>query len=170
VFKAIHYTPIPTISSSAPTHRTPAHVKSDSSKRQSRVRKTVGGDERCFTFFDLTPELCRHGRFPNCIGAASWLGTRGLDSRTIAVTAHRFVWRELLRSTDRLLSSFSRFARRLLALRPAHSHGHQFMTRFTRRLQPCRVLHSCSGCFRREHPTGPGLHALENAALLKPRT
>ncbi len=64
-------------------------------------------------------------------------------------------------------SSFSRLARRSLALRPAHSRCHQFVTLFTRRLQPLRYLHSCSGCFRLEHfgrvgfaPTGlaPPLH------------
>jgi len=47
-------------------------------------------------------------------------------------------------------SSFSRLARRSLALRPAHSRCHQFVARFTRRLQPFRYLHSCSGCFRLE--------------------
>jgi hypothetical protein len=51
-------------------------------------------------------------------------------------------------------SAFSRFARRSLALRPAHSRCHQFVTRFTRRLQPFRYLHSCSGCFRLERLPG----------------
>ena len=47
-------------------------------------------------------------------------------------------------------SSFSRLAQRSLTLRPAHSRCHQFVTLFTRRLQPFRYLHSCSGCFRLE--------------------
>jgi hypothetical protein len=56
-------------------------------------------------------------------------------------------------------SSFSRLARRLLALRPAHSRCHQFVARFTQRLQPVRHLPDCSGCFRREHsPGGPCTH------------
>jgi hypothetical protein len=49
-------------------------------------------------------------------------------------------------------SSFS-LARRSLALRPAHSRCHQFVTRFPR-LQPLRHLHSCSGCFRLERSPG----------------
>ena len=36
--------------------------------------------------------------------------------------------------------SFSRFARRSLALRPAHARGHLYVTRFTRRLRPFRYL------------------------------
>ena len=51
-------------------------------------------------------------------------------------------------------STFSRLARRSLALRPAHSRCHQFVTRIHRRLQPLRCLHSCSGCFRLEHLPG----------------
>ena len=47
-------------------------------------------------------------------------------------------------------SSFSRLARCSLALRPAHSRRHQFVTLFTRRLQPFRYLHDCSGCYRLE--------------------
>ena len=61
-------------------------------------------------------------------------------------------------------SSFSRLARRLLALRPAHSRGHQFVTAI-RRLQPFRYLHDCSDCFRRERIAGWDLHPLESAAL-----
>ena len=48
-----------------------------------------------------------------------------------------------------------------ITLRPAHSRCHRFVTRFTRRLQPLRCLHDCSGClpagaFRRVglSPTG----------------
>ena len=63
-------------------------------------------------------------------------------------------------------SSFSRLARRSLALRPAHSRCHQFVTRYSERLQPFRHLHSCSGCFRLErlpggtytHWTAPPFH------------
>jgi hypothetical protein len=45
-----------------------------------------------------------------------------------------------------------------LALRPAHSHGHQIVTAI-RRLQPFRYLHDCSDCFRRERsPGGPRTH------------
>ena len=62
-------------------------------------------------------------------------------------------------------SAFSRFARRSLTLRPAHSRCHQFVTRFTRRLQPFRFLRDCSGCFRLEHFAGRGLHPLESAAF-----
>src|SRR5580693_8539357 len=60
--------------------------------------------------------------------------------------------------------SFSRFARRSLALRPAHSRGHQFVTAI-RRLQTFRHLHACSGCFRLERIAGWALHPLESAAL-----
>jgi len=51
-------------------------------------------------------------------------------------------------------STFSRLARRSLALRPAHSRCHQFVTCISRRLQPFRYLHSCSGSFRLEHLPG----------------
>ena len=55
--------------------------------------------------------------------------------------------------------TFSRLARRSLALRPAHSRSHQFVARFTRRLQSSRHLHDCSGCFRLERlPGGPCTH------------
>jgi hypothetical protein len=43
---------------------------------------------------------------------------------------------------------------RSLALRPAHSRRHQFVTSISRRLQPFRYLHSCSGSFRLEHLPG----------------
>src|SRR6202142_1543932 len=56
-------------------------------------------------------------------------------------------------------SSFSRLARRSLALRPAHSRCHQFVTCISRRLQPFRYLHSCSGSFRLEpRPGGTCTH------------
>src|SRR6201998_4108092 len=61
-------------------------------------------------------------------------------------------------------STFSRLARRSLALRPAHSRGHQVVTAI-RRLQPFRYLHDCSDCFRRERIAGGALHPLESAAL-----
>ena len=51
-------------------------------------------------------------------------------------------------------ASFSRLAQRSLALRPAHSRCHQFVARFTRRLQTFRHLHACSGCFRLERLPG----------------
>ena len=55
--------------------------------------------------------------------------------------------------------SFSRLARRSLALRPAHSRCHRISWRAIRRLQPLRYLHSCSGCFRLERlPGGPCTH------------
>src|SRR5947207_6310595 len=55
-------------------------------------------------------------------------------------------------------STFSRFARRLLALRPAHSRGHQIVTAI-RGLQTFRHLHACPGCFRLERsPGGPRTH------------
>jgi hypothetical protein len=62
-------------------------------------------------------------------------------------------------------SSFSRLARRSLALRPAHSRSHQIVARFTQRLQPVRHLPDCSGCFRLEHFAGWDSHPLESAAL-----
>ena len=62
-------------------------------------------------------------------------------------------------------STFSRLSQRSLALRPAHSRCHQFVARFTRRLQPFRYLHSCSGCFRLERVAGWGFHPLKSAAL-----
>src|SRR5215468_10267396 len=63
-------------------------------------------------------------------------------------------------------SSFSRLAWRLLALRPAHSRGHQVVTAI-RRLQPFRYLHDCSGCFRLERLAGWGFHPLESAAFAR---
>src|SRR6202021_1418760 len=62
-------------------------------------------------------------------------------------------------------SSFSRLARRSLALRPAHSRCHRISWLAIRRLQPLRYLHSCSGCFRLERFAGWGLHPLESAAF-----
>src|SRR6202047_2434644 len=53
-------------------------------------------------------------------------------------------------------STFSRLARRSLALRPAHSRGHQVVTAI-RRLQPFRYLHDCSDCFRLERNRRGGL-------------
>src|SRR6202007_466803 len=61
-------------------------------------------------------------------------------------------------------STFSRLARRSLALRPAHSRGHQVVTAI-RRLQPFRYLHDCSDCFRLERIAGWGLHPPESAAF-----
>jgi len=55
--------------------------------------------------------------------------------------------------------SFSRLARRSLALRPAHSRCHRISWHAIRRLQPFRYLHSCSGCFRLERlPGGTRTH------------
>src|SRR5262249_25379156 len=59
---------------------------------------------------------------------------------------------------------FSRLARRSLALRPAHSRGHQVVTAI-RRLQPFRYLHDCSDCFQLERIAGWALHPLESAAF-----
>ena len=53
-------------------------------------------------------------------------------------------------------STFSRLARRSLALRPAHSRDHQVVTAI-RRLQPFRYLHDCSDCFRLERNRRVGL-------------
>ena len=39
-----------------------------------------------------------------------------------------------------------------------------------RRLQPLRYLHDCSGCFRREHFAGRGLHPLEHHHLFTAHT
>ncbi len=49
--------------------------------------------------------------------------------------------------------SFSSLARRSLALRPTHSHGHLYVAAI-RRLQTLRQLHACSGCFRLERMAG----------------
>src|ERR1700724_2713220 len=61
-------------------------------------------------------------------------------------------------------SSFSRLARRSLALRPAHSRGHQFVTRY-----PKASDISSPPCLLRLLPAGAvagwGLHPLESAAL-----
>src|SRR5208283_335445 len=54
-------------------------------------------------------------------------------------------------------SSFSRLARRSLALRPAHSRCHRNSWLAFQRLQPLRYLHSCSGCFRLELSPGGAL-------------
>src|SRR5262249_2454373 len=61
-------------------------------------------------------------------------------------------------------STFSRLARRSLALRPAHSAGHQVVTAI-RRLQPFRYPHDCSACFRLERVAAWALHPLESAAF-----
>src|SRR5437588_2688062 len=61
-------------------------------------------------------------------------------------------------------STFSRLARRSLALRPAHLRGRQVVTAI-RRLQPFRYLHDCSDCFRQERIAGWALHPLESAAF-----
>ena len=50
--------------------------------------------------------------------------------------------------------SFSRLARRSLALRPAHSRRHQSRDALHQRLRLLRYLHSRSGCFRLEHSPG----------------
>src|SRR6202035_4647114 len=61
-------------------------------------------------------------------------------------------------------SSFSRFAQRSLALRPAHSHGHQIRNRYPRASDI-----SSPPCLPRLLPAGAvagwALHPLENAAL-----
>src|SRR6185437_15062715 len=61
-------------------------------------------------------------------------------------------------------SSVSRLAQRLLALRPAHSRGHQFVTRY-----PKASDISSPPCLLRLLPAGAvagwGLHPLESAAL-----
>jgi hypothetical protein len=56
-------------------------------------------------------------------------------------------------------SAFTRVTACTLALSP------YVVTCFTRRLQPFRCLHSCSGCFRLEHFAGWGFHPLESAAF-----
>src|SRR5258708_3973408 len=61
-------------------------------------------------------------------------------------------------------SSFSRIARRLLTLRPAHSRGHQIVT-VIRRLQTLRHLHACSGRFRLERSPGGACTRWKRAAL-----
>ena len=67
-------------------------------------------------------------------------------------------------------SSFSRLTQRSLALRPAHSRCHQILWPASRRLQPFRYLHDCSGCFRLEHFAGWDLHPLEKRRLCTAHT
>ena len=67
-------------------------------------------------------------------------------------------------------SSFSRLTQRSLALRPAHLHCHQILWPVTRRLQPFRYLHDCSGYFRLEHFAGWGFHPLEKRRLCTAHT
>src|SRR5208282_6216257 len=63
-------------------------------------------------------------------------------------------------------STFSRIAQRSLALRPAHSRGHQFVTRYPKAsdisLPPCLLRLLPAGAV-----AGWGLHPLENAALAR---
>ncbi len=69
-------------------------------------------------------------------------------------------------------STFSRLARRSLALRPAHSRGHQFVTRFTRGFNHfvtsivAPVASGWSGCRVGLSPTGKrgGPHRLDHLA------
>jgi hypothetical protein len=61
-------------------------------------------------------------------------------------------------------SAFTHVTACTLALSP------YFVTRFTRRLQPFRYLHSCSGCFRLEHFAGWDLHPLEKRRLCTAHT
>src|SRR5215510_3871145 len=56
-------------------------------------------------------------------------------------------------------SAFTRVTACTLALSP------YFVTRFTRRLQPFRFLHSCSGCFRLERLPGGAFTHWKSAAL-----
>jgi hypothetical protein len=56
-------------------------------------------------------------------------------------------------------SAFTRVAACTLALSP------YFVTRFTRRLQPFRCLHDCSGCFRLERLPGGACTHWKSAAL-----
>lgn len=86
-------------------------------------------------------------RFP-CVHAAASTPAQRLCSYLLNPTAVSVVPDRVVGST--CASSFSRLARRSLALRPAHSRRHQFVTLFTRRLQPYRYLHDRSGCFRLE--------------------
>ena len=69
---------------------------------------------------------------------------------------------------------FSRIAQRSLTLRPAHSRCHQFVATITRRLQPCRYLHNCSGYYWLElwpggtftHRKAPPLHGAPRKRVL----
>ena len=106
-------------------------------------RRSVGADSgasRVTRQVSMTATL--HGN--DCFAAVR------LDGRTAATGTHR---------ARHLFDLFSRLAQRSIALRPAHSRCHLFVARFTRRLQPFRCLHSCSGCFRLERlPGGPCSH------------
>lgn len=83
-----------------------------------------------------------------CVHAAATTPAQRLCSHLLNPTAVSVFPDRVVGST--CASSFSRLARRSLALRPAHSRRHQFVTLFTRRLQPYRYLHDRSGCFRLE--------------------
>ena len=83
-----------------------------------------------------------------CVHAAATAPAQRLCSYLLNPTAISVFPDRVVGST--CASSFSRLARRSLALRPAHSRRHQFVTLFTRRLQPYRYLHDRSGCFRLE--------------------
>jgi hypothetical protein len=86
-------------------------------------------------------------RFP-CVHAAATTPAQRLCSYLLNPTVVSVFPDTAFGST--CASSFSRLARRSLALRPAHSRCHQFVASFTQRLQPFRYLHSRSGCFRLE--------------------
>ena len=58
-------------------------------------------------------------------------------------------------------SAFTHVTACTLALPP------YFVARFTRRLQPFRLLHDCSGCFRLERIAGWDLHPQESAAFTR---
>ena len=92
-----------------------------------------------------------------CVHAAATAPAQRLCSYLLNPTAVSVFPDSVVGST--CASPFSRLARRSLALRPAHSRRHQFVTLFTRRLQPYRYLHDRSGCFRLEPwPGGVGTH------------
>ncbi len=86
-------------------------------------------------------------RFP-CVHAVATTPAQQL----VVLLAHPSSCINLPRKCRRvgLCIALSRLAQRSLTLRPAHSRCHHFVTRFTRRLQPFRCLHSYSGHFRLE--------------------
>src|ERR1700736_4058884 len=105
-------------------------------------------------------------------GGTVLLGARRVDAVRPPGAVHRsqpvehllHAIRQRLIGETACTSSFSRLAQRLLALRPAHSRGHQFVTRY-----PKASDISSPPCLLRLLPAGAvagwGLHPLESAAL-----
>jgi len=131
-----------------------------------RLRMTRGqGGSLCLPCIELSSTtLCQSPGAPCCRhypGAAT-----GLVASLIHPVVSAFPG---MAAGSARASSVSRIAQRSLALRPAHSRCHQVVARFTRRLQPFRYLHDCSGCFRLERSPG-GIRTHWKSTALSRRT